>query len=294
MSTATGLHTGRAIYTGLTAAGTNQATALQLAGRGDSLQEITTVSSSTGVMLPPTILPMRIEIANQGSNTLSIYPQIGGSIDNGTANAAVTLAAGKSSTFEASSLTNWYTVASTAGSGSGTVTSVTFTGDGTVLSSTPSSAVTTSGTVAATLATQAKNVALAGPATGLNAAPTFRALVAADLPTTALEIDQCQSVITSDNDGATITFNLATSNWHTVTIVGNRTLALSNPVTGQQFTLVLVQDGTGSRTVTWFSTIKWAGGTAPTLTTTAGKADIFTFKCYGSGTYYGMVAGQNF
>ena len=44
MSTATGLHTGRAIYTGLTAAGTNQATALQLAGRSDSLQELTTVT----------------------------------------------------------------------------------------------------------------------------------------------------------------------------------------------------------------------------------------------------------
>ena len=101
-------------------------------------------------------------------------------------------------------------------------------------------------------------------------------------------------MITSDGDASTITFNLATSNWHTVTLGGNRTLALSNAVVGQQFTLILVQDGSGSRTVTWFSTIKWAGGTAPTLTTTLNKADIFTFKCYGSGTYYGMIAGQNF
>lgn len=46
------------------------------------------------------------------------------------------------------------------GSGSGTVTSVTFTGDGTVLSSTPSSAVTTSGTLTATLATQTANTVL--------------------------------------------------------------------------------------------------------------------------------------
>ena len=46
------------------------------------------------------------------------------------------------------------------GGGSGTVTSVTFTGDGTVLSSTPSSAVTTSGTVTATLATQTANTVL--------------------------------------------------------------------------------------------------------------------------------------
>jgi hypothetical protein len=66
--------------------------------------------------------------------------------------------------------------------GGGTVTSVTFTGDGTVLSSTPSSAVTTSGTVTGTLLSQAKNTVLAGPASGSNAAPTFRALGTADLP----------------------------------------------------------------------------------------------------------------
>lgn len=65
----------------------------------------------------------------------------------------------------------------------GTVTSVTFTGDGTVLSSTPSSAVTTSGTVTASLATQAANKVLAGP-TSSTAAPTFRSLVANDIPST--------------------------------------------------------------------------------------------------------------
>ena len=64
--------------------------------------------------------------------------------------------------------------------GSGTVTSVTFTGDGTVLSSTPSSAVTTSGTVTGTLKTQTKNTVLAGPTFGSAANPTFRALQAAD------------------------------------------------------------------------------------------------------------------
>ena len=64
--------------------------------------------------------------------------------------------------------------------GTGTVTSVTFTGDGTVLSSTPSSAVTSSGTLTASLNTQSKNTFLAGPTTGSNATPTFRALATAD------------------------------------------------------------------------------------------------------------------
>ena len=81
------------------------------------------------------------------------------------------------------SLQVWYpSSGSAAGGGSGTVTSVTFTGDGTVLSSTPSSAVTTSGTVAGSLASQSANLVLAGPATGSAAAPTFRSLVSADLP----------------------------------------------------------------------------------------------------------------
>lgn len=99
--------------------------------------------------------------------------------------------------------------------------------------------------------------------------------------------------ITADSDGATITFDLASANIHTVTLGGNRTLALSNPSTGQCFMLRLLQDATGSRTVTWFTTIKWAGGSAPTLTTTASKADMIGFVCTGSNTYDGFIVGQN-
>jgi hypothetical protein len=68
----------------------------------------------------------------------------------------------------------------------GTVTSVTFTGDGTVLISTPSTADTGSGTVTATLNTQTKNTALMGPSSGSAANPTFRAMAAPDLPTQTL------------------------------------------------------------------------------------------------------------
>lgn len=68
----------------------------------------------------------------------------------------------------------------------GTVTSVGMTGDGVVFNSSVSgSPITTSGTLAPSLATQTKNTILAGPATGSNAAPTFRTLVGADLPNPA-------------------------------------------------------------------------------------------------------------
>lgn len=94
-------------------------------------------------------------------------------------------------------------------------------------------------------------------------------------------------------DGVTVTFDVSDGNIQTVTLGGNRTLAISNAKVGQVFMLRLQQDGTGSRTVTWFTTIKWAGGSAPTLTTTASKADILGFLVTSAGNYDGFVVGQN-
>jgi hypothetical protein len=99
--------------------------------------------------------------------------------------------------------------------------------------------------------------------------------------------------ITADTDGATVTFDMALSARHTVTLGGNRTLAVSNVKVGQVFLISLKQDGTGSRTVTWFSGISWAGGTTPILTTTINKTDVFTFICTGAGAYQGFITGQN-
>lgn len=99
--------------------------------------------------------------------------------------------------------------------------------------------------------------------------------------------------IESNTDGTTVTFDLDASSTHTVTLGGNRTLALSNADVGQKFIIRLVQDATGSRTVTWFSTIKWPGGVTPTLTTTANKTDVFGFICTSAGNYDGFVLGYN-
>ena len=99
--------------------------------------------------------------------------------------------------------------------------------------------------------------------------------------------------IKSNTDGATVTFDLDEANTHTVTLGGNRTLALSNADVGQKFIIRLTQDATGSRTVNWFSTIKWPGNLVPTLTTTASKTDVFGFICTGTNTYDGFVIGYN-
>ena len=99
--------------------------------------------------------------------------------------------------------------------------------------------------------------------------------------------------ITAASDGATVTFNLSLGNIHTVTLGGNRTLALSNASTGQAFVVILIQDGTGSRLATWFSGISWPGGVVPTLTTTASKRDVFGFITTATDTYLGFIVGQS-
>ena len=70
--------------------------------------------------------------------------------------------------------------------------------------------------------------------------------------------------------------NYLTSSLYTVTLTAS-TATLSLPsgiIPGASFRWSLTQDATGSRTVTWASGYKWAGGTAPTLTTTAAASDL--------------------
>ena len=87
--------------------------------------------------------------------------------------------------------------------------------------------------------------------------------------------------ITTATDGATVTFDLRVSPKQKVTLAGSRTLALNSAsyYVGQVFALKITQDGTGSRTVTWWSGIKWPDGTVPTLTTTLNRSDWFLFVC---------------
>lgn len=96
-----------------------------------------------------------------------------------------------------------------------------------------------------------------------------------------------------DADG-TATLNLARVNEHRITMpAGNIAIALQNDRGAQKFIVSITQDGVGSRTVTWFSTIRWAGGSEPTLTTTASKRDTFAFVRTGDATYDGFVVGKN-
>ena len=94
--------------------------------------------------------------------------------------------------------------------------------------------------------------------------------------------------------GGTATLTLGTDNIHLITMpAGNITIALDSASAGQFFFVRILQDGTGSRTVTWFSTITWAGAVAPTLTTTGSRADLFAFFAKTATTFDGFIVGQN-
>jgi hypothetical protein len=96
----------------------------------------------------------------------------------------------------------------------------------------------------------------------------------------------------SANSSTAITLALTNGTVQIITLTGNATITMPTAVSGKSFTLLLKQDATGSRTVTW-STVSWPSATAPTITSTASKMDKYVF--ISDGTYwYGSTAGQNY
>lgn len=94
-----------------------------------------------------------------------------------------------------------------------------------------------------------------------------------------LLVDGQMASLTEDkgSSGASLTVNWNDGNTQLITLTANCTLTFSNPKDGGRYLLLLEQDGTGSRTVTWPSSVKWKQGTAPTLTTTSAHVDLCTF-----------------
>jgi hypothetical protein len=83
------------ISNSLTAAGTNQATALVLTSLND-IHVITTAAASTGAILPSSLsIGDQMVVVNGGANSITLFPPVGGKLNNGTANAGLTVASTK-------------------------------------------------------------------------------------------------------------------------------------------------------------------------------------------------------
>lgn len=94
-------------------------------------------------------------------------------------------------------------------------------------------------------------------------------------------------------DASSIAWDLDAAQSAKVTLGGNRTLANpSNMKAGGTYILRVIQDGTGSRTLSLASAYKKAGGATLTLTTTAAAVDILSF--YSDGTYMYLIPSLNF
>ena len=113
--------------------------------------------------------------------------------------------------------------------------------------------------------------------------PNTKALTASDIADdliTSAKLNYTESTLT---DQATDTWDASTQDVCKLTLGGNRTMAApTNNTTGQFISILVIQDGTGSRTLTWNAVFEFATDTAPTLTTTASLGDVFVFRYNGS------------
>ena len=111
-----------------------------------------------------------------------------------------------------------------------------------------------------------------------------------------------ETIKANGNQNATFAIDAGAGTTHTVTLTGSigTALTFSNlPSDGSvTLTLIITQDGTGGKTITWPTGTKWAGGTAPTLSTAANAVDIVTLvvnRSAGStSAVYGFLAGKAF
>mgnify|MGYP001270542235 CR=1 FL=1 len=91
---------------------------------------------------------------------------------------------------------------------------------------------------------------------------------------------------TTLTDASTISWDASANQVTSVTLGGNRTLgAASNQIDGGVYVISIIQDGTGSRTVTFNSNYKFVGGSAPTLTTDASARDVLVFVSNGTNMF---------
>jgi hypothetical protein len=85
--------------------------------------------------------------------------------------------------------------------------------------------------------------------------------------------------IVSLSAATSLALNLSTGNDFAVTLTGATTLLNpSNAKIGQCGTIRVIQDGTGSRTMSYGDAYNFAGGTAPTLSTGAAAVDLLIYK----------------
>jgi len=174
----------------------------------------------------------------------------------------VALSAGTNVTLTPSG--NTITIAASGGGGAGTVSSVAMTGDGTIFSSTVSgSPITSAGTLAPALLTQSANFMLAGPVSGTALAPTFRAIVSADVPTLNQNTTGQAATVSSISANIIASSNISISGLGTIT--SPFSIAATGITSGTVTSVALSGDGVVFTSAVTGSPVTSAGTLAPSL-----------------------------
>lgn len=93
------------------------------------------------------------------------------------------------------------------------------------------------------------------------------------------------------SSGASITWDVESKPVATHTATENTTLAApSNPQAGSWYTFIWTQHASSPKTLGFNAVYKWAGGTGPTVTATAGAVDVLTFYCVDATTFLGFYS----
>jgi hypothetical protein len=151
------------------------------------------------------------------------------------------------------------------------------------------------GTVQATTSSASLHSGSVGQFTAMNAT-TATVATRASVGTSSLDssaslhiVGQYYSRMYDDGtfSASTCSVDWSSGNEHKAVLSTASTISFANPVTGGRYVLLLQQDSTGSRTMTWPAAVLWPnGGGAPTLSTTGSKTDLFTFF-YDGTNYFG-------
>ena len=96
------------------------------------------------------------------------------------------------------------------------------------------------------------------------------------------------------NSSTAYTVDLINGTIFDITLTANCVYTFPNATTskGKQFT-IFQRQGSTPRSVTWPTTVRWSGGTAPTITASASKMDVLSFVCDGA-RWLGFVSGLNY
>ena len=101
-----------------------------------------------------------------------------------------------------------------------------------------------------------------------------------------------EATVTNGNSGSTFALSLNNGTFQTIKWTANCTVTMPPVGSGKSFTLLANTGTPGPYTTTTFTGVRWPGGTAPTVTATANKADVFSF--ISDGTYWYGFYNQNY